>query len=241
MNKDSDINKLRFLLHKYYEAQTTPEEENQIVSLFSKIEVEDIPNDLAFDRKLFLSMKEIIPDPTNLEIPDDLFGKINQEIAETSSIASIERKKKWKKPFVYAGSVAAACLLFAICIQIIFKSSILKSPTIENLAENPVESPKDSLSKISDPLPTKTIAEKSEQKQSRRSSEHHSNQTMAEIGVLPNEENGYIEITDPEEAREIIVEIGRLLANNSRKTNEATLMVENAVNEYKEITKSILK
>ena len=65
---------------------------------------------------------------------------------------------------------------------------------------------------------------------------------LAESSVDPNkQEDGYIEITDPEEAEKIIIEIGRLLAANSQKTNEAIRHLEKTIDDYKELTKSILQ
>ena len=65
---------------------------------------------------------------------------------------------------------------------------------------------------------------------------------IAENVDQPNRlEDGFIEITDPEEAERIVMEIGRLLASNTQKTNEAILHLEKTVDEYKEITKSILR
>ena len=71
---------------------------------------------------------------------------------------------------------------------------------------------------------------------------HHPGNAIAENVDQPNRlEDGFIEITDPEEAERIVMEIGRLLASNTQKTNEAILHLEKTVDEYKEITKSILR
>lgn len=241
MNKDNDIFRLRFLLQRYYEAETSPEEEDIIMSLFSEIEAVDIPEDLIADRKLFLSMMELTPSQTNMEIPDDLVGKINQVIIDTSESDTWRRKQKWKKPFMYVSTVAAACLIFAFCVHYLNLSNIPESPTIDNRAENPVATLETSHSIVSDPIETKIVSEKLEKMPSTRSSKPQKIHAAAEKEVLPHEDDGYIEITDPEEAREIMLEIGRLLANNTKKANEATRMVENTIDEYKEFTKSIPK
>ncbi len=241
MNKNNDIIRLRFLLQRYYEAETSPEEEDLIMSLFSEIEAVYVPEDLMADRKLFLSMKEFLPSKTNLVIPDDLLNNINLKIIATSQGATKRRKQKWKKPFFYIGTVAAACVIFAFGIHYLNLSNIPKSPTIDNRAENPVVIHETSHSIASDPVETKMTSEKLEKMPTAQSNKPQRVHEMAEEVGLPNEADGYIEITDPEEAREIVLEIGRLLANNSKKANEATRMVENTIDEYKEITKSIPK
>ncbi len=196
MNNNINLNNLRQLLHKYYEAETTPEEEKLIISLFSEIQAEDIPEDLAEDRLLFLSMNELLPTQPELEAPDDLFENIHRKISETSGEQSTNTKGKWKKRLLYPVGIAAACIVLAI----IFNPSETTNSEIES----------------TEPI----------------------NQYVAKIGIHPNTDDGYFEITDQEEAKEIILEIGRLLANNSTKAKEATQMVESTVEEFKEIKKS---
>lgn len=53
--------------------------------------------------------------------------------------------------------------------------------------------------------------------------------------------DGFIEVTDPEEVKKIALGIGKLLAHNSEKTNDAISHISTTIDSYKEITKSILK
>lgn len=197
MNNNINLNNLRQLLHKYYEAETSPEEEILIISLFSEIPAEDIPEDLAEDRLLFLTMNELLPTQPELEAPDDLYEKINRKISKMSGEQSTNTKGKWKKRLLYPAGITAAC----VAISIIFN-------------------------------PSETIKTEVE------SAEPTINHYVAKIGLHPNTDDGYFEVTDPEEAKEIILEIGNLLANNSTKAKEATQMVESTVEEFKEINKS---
>ncbi len=240
MNNNLDLNKLRFLLHKYYEAETSPEEENIIISIFSESDAEDIPEDLIADREIFLSMKEFLPCQSELEIPDDLFSKINREISDAPLAESKDSKTRWKRPFAYAVAAAVACIVLAFGIWHINTSRVLKSPTIANVAKHPAPSPEDSHSIDPEPIETKAIAETPVQKPSIDPPERRRHRIVKASVESTNEEDGYVEITDPEEAREIILEISNLLAINSRKTSEATRMVEAAIDEYKEITKQLL-
>ncbi len=241
MNNNLDLNKLRGLLHKYYEAETSPDEENFIISIFSEIEAETTPEYMTADREFFLSIKELLPCPTDLESPADLLGKINREISVASGIVLKDTKKKWERHFYYAVSAAVACVLLSFGMWHIYTSHFLKSSTVDNLVENPSATIEEYHSIISEPIETKTISETSMQKPSACPPARQSHHIIAEDVALHQDDNKYIEITDPEEAREIILEIGKLLANNSRKTKEATRIVEEAVDEYKEITKQLLK
>lgn len=65
--------------------------------------------------------------------------------------------------------------------------------------------------------------------------------TTVTIASVREEEDCYVEITDPEEAEKIILEIANILAVNSRKTNEALRHIEKTVDEYRQLTKSILQ
>ncbi len=241
MNKNIDLTKLRFLLHKYYEAETSPEEEYWLVSMFSEIKEEDCPEDLSDDRKLFVSMINLLPSPTDMQAPDNLPVKIKESISESSCHIAKDSKKKWKKPFTYASAVAVACMVLAFGVRYIFVSGLQNSPIIENQTEKTYTSSDTPNSIISDtPVSTK----RPETIEPMQPIEHPKTQrkiTVAEHRAKPKTDDGYIEITDPEEAQKIILEIGTLLAMNSQKTNEATQMVANTVEEYKEITKTILK
>lgn len=240
MKNELDIDKLRSLLHKYYEAETSPEEERLITSYFSD-GAEDIPQDLTDDRIFFSSMKELLPSGADAEIPDDLLGKIKRDIAGKSSVVTDDKKKRWKHPFFTAGAAAAVCLVLAAGIGFITIPEIHKPPTPESLADTPSVPNTDSSTGFSDRSEVKTAAKTTGQKPQSVAKEPQKNLKTAETGVSPDATDGYMEITDPEEARKIVMEIGRLLSNNTRQTNEAIRMVENTVDEYKEITKSILK
>lgn len=239
MKNNIDIDKARFLLHKYYEAETSPEEVKLIEVFFS--DAKDIPKDITVDQILFSSMKELLPCQTDLEVPDDLLDKIHQDITVTPHNISKEVKGKWKNPFVYAGIAAVACLVLVLGIRYIAISTIPEPPSTDYVAKTPSAPTGNSPTVISEPVEAQTASELSDQQPSVESYAPPINQATAEIGVSLIEGDGYIEITDPEEAQKIVIEIGRLLANNSRETNEAIRLVENTVDEYKEITKSILQ
>lgn len=241
MNNNFDMDKLRFLLHKYYEAETSPEEEKLLMAFFSETDAENIPQDLTADRILFSSMKELLPCQTDLEAPDGLLEKIYQNIRITPHNVSMDVKEKWKKPFLYAVIAAIACLVLSLGIRYFAISNISKPPVTKYVVEAPSFSTGNSPTVISDSVKAPTGSKSSDQKPSVTPPVSQSNQSVAETGVSPNEAEGYIEITDPEEAQKIVMEIGRLLANNSRETNEAIRLVENTVDEYKEISKSILQ
>lgn len=54
-------------------------------------------------------------------------------------------------------------------------------------------------------------------------------------------DDGYLEITDPEEVREIARRIGLLIAGNTDKANKALLHLGKAIEDNKQTTKRLLQ
>lgn len=181
---------IRTLLHKFYEAETSPEEESLLVSFFRTTPENEIPIDLTEDRLFFLSMTSLYPDQSSLEVPQNLEEKIAAivDTPQTSSFA--KRQRHWKRRVAYTGIAAAVCAMIIV-----------------GISNRPFQSP--------------------------------TRESVQSYGKLT--EDGYIEITDPKEAERITLEIGQLLASNSKKTDEAFSRLTYALDEYKEITKSVLK
>ena len=69
-----NLTKIRILLEKFYDGESTLEEENQLIIFFSS---EDIPESLESDKKLFLSMK---CKDSDIKVPDDLNDNISDFI-----------------------------------------------------------------------------------------------------------------------------------------------------------------
>lgn len=181
---------IRTLLNKYYEAETSPEEERLLESFFCNTPENEIPKDLTEDRLLFLSMTSLHPDQSSLVVPHNLVEKIDA-IVDTPQISSFaKRQRHWKRRVAYTGIAAAVCAMITV--------GILNRPSQSTTRES-----------------------------------------VQSIGKLTDD--GYIEITDPKEAERIALEIGQLLASNSKKTDEAFSRLTYAFDEYKEITKSVLK
>lgn len=186
---------MRRLLHKYYEGESTPEEESLLVSYFKFTPDDEIPEDLSDDVILFRSLSTLSSEISDLEIPDDLFERIS--LVSNAPLASSSRnlERKWMRRIAYV--VAAACVVL-----------LLYSGNQHLPFNNKPEGIATMTANVSD----------------------------AHIS-----DDGFIEITDPEEAEKIMLEIGRLLATNTKQSNEAIQHLEKTVDEYKELTKSILK
>lgn len=195
MKDKPNIDHIRLLLHKYYEAETTPEEETLLETFFQATPADQLPEDLAEDGTLFNSLAPLHPGIPNLVIPEDLPDRMSEATDTPPDHPSGKIQRLWHQCISYVAAAACACLLIYIGNQ-------------------------------------------------RSHSDHNTKRSAMMTEEVPSGnvlDDGFIEITDPEEAEKIMTEIGLLLAANTRQTNEAIQHLEKTVDEYKELTKSILK
>lgn len=237
MKYDNDINTIRHLLDKYYRAETSPDEEERIGTFFSEMDHAYIPEDMVADARLFSLMKETHTLPSECEVPDDLIDKLNGIVETPIPSTTYSEWRRIFKIFKYSGIAVAACAAWAI---IMFK------PFEQHTETNPI------LNNQPDMIHDKRTAEIKENEESVLTIVKSQSDKYAfaekQIGEMTETEqspaeasDGFIEITDPEEARKIAMSIGNLLAQNAGKTNDAMMQIENSIDSYKEITKSILQ
>ncbi|MDE6279052.1 MAG: hypothetical protein K2M05_03685 [Paramuribaculum sp.] len=220
MNNNFDINHIRLLLGKYYEGATSLTEEEQLAAFFNEADDNLIPKDMLADKKLFAAMKELQPRLSESEIPGDLIGMIDEIISQPEVKQSSADNGKKPRLFIrYSALAAAAALLWAIITLMPDFANKNADMPVELTAEVVVHSP---AGEYDDTATTLSVA--------------------ASTDITADEENdNYIEITDPEEARKIVTEIGMLLAQNLDRSNEAISQIGTTFNNYKEITKTILQ
>lgn len=69
MKRDKNIEQIKSLLARFYEGQTTPEEERLLADFFRR---EDVPEDLQEDKQLFL----LLAQTSDQEMPQDIAKEI---------------------------------------------------------------------------------------------------------------------------------------------------------------------
>ena len=69
MKRDKNIEQIKSLLARFYEGQTTPEEERLLADFFRR---EDVPEDLQEDKQLFL----LLAQTSDKEMPQDIADEI---------------------------------------------------------------------------------------------------------------------------------------------------------------------
>ena len=243
MKTKFDIDAIRILLHKYYEAETTPEEELLLESFFRNTPPDEIPEDLAEDGCLFSSLEMLHPSDPEMEVPEGLLETIS-EITEISDIKhNFDIRRNWPRRIGYVIAAACACIFVALGIKNMTAPKEIETTLKEYAKESPTESPSDTPTEP----PVSPIYEVyqpaspepnhiSKMRRSRRRN------VMAENMAASSElEDGFIEITDPEEAERIAMEIGKLISRNSEKANDAIVQLGNTMEDYKQMTKSIIQ
>lgn len=224
MKNNHDINDIRLLLEKYYEGATSLTEEKQLADFFNEADDDRIPKDLIADKKLFATMREVQPRPVDSEIPGDLIGKIDKLISQPEAQKTSAGNGKKRHLFIrYSAIAAAAALLWAIVTLMPDFGTKKADMPVDYTAEAAVLSP---ANEYDDTTATLLVAQSTD---------------ISATSPDGEENDNYIEITDPEEARKIALEIGMLLAQNIDRTNEAISQIGTTFNNYKEITKNILQ
>lgn len=233
LNK-SDI---RSLLHKYYEADTTPEEEHLLESFFHDSPAEEIPEDMNADRKIFSAFIELHADSSETDVPADLVKSVTSLTEGYADSSLSKNQRNWNRFIVYAAAAACLSIVLTLGIRWIASTTLRTSEASGHIAVVPFEQPKHhsainhEVNEVSDPADQEYKAPSNSQKKNKATVKTASDA----------DEDGFIEITDPEEAKKIIMEIGNLLNANSQKTNEALQHIEKTVDEYRQLTKSILQ
>ena len=82
MTYDMNIEQIKSLLARFYEGQTTPEEERLLADFFRR---EDVPEDLQEDKQLFL----LLAQTSDQEMPQDIAEEIT---AFVNNLGQTEKK-----------------------------------------------------------------------------------------------------------------------------------------------------
>ena len=227
MKYDYDIDYVRSLLDKYYLAETSAEEEEVLESFFNDVNTEEIPQDLASEKKLFSLMGNLHPSQQEFKTPDYLMERLNNIVEKP--VSNVRLRTKLHNLILYIGGSVAACILIAF-IMVFINRHKDETPNVRIV--------EDKHKKTEAPALVKGVETKADVPEL----EHKANET--EISAKAHEEvgeDGFIEIDDPEKAREILQNIGKLLAQNAEETNNAMVNISNSIDSYKEISKSILQ
>lgn len=112
---------MKQLLNKYYEGLTTEQEEQTLKDWLLS---EDVPEEFAADRELFLQLQSAATNEPELPggFSERLEALIDSE-AQREELQKSSRQSAIRKMFIAVGSVAAACLVFFIAFNHVSEKS----------------------------------------------------------------------------------------------------------------------
>ena len=96
MKRDKNIEQIKSLLARFYEGQTTPEEERLLADFFRR---EDVPEDLQEDKQLFLLLAQTSDQEMPQDIADEITAFVNN-LGQTK-IQPLIPEDKQRKGVIY--------------------------------------------------------------------------------------------------------------------------------------------
>jgi hypothetical protein len=112
-----DTKRIDLLLQRYYEGQSSLEEEKELISFFSE---HDVPEHLILDKACFLAQKEI-----QLTVPSNLGSTLEQNIDQWDQSSKKNRILSWSK---WSLGIAACTLAVFMAVKPIFTETTSLSP-----------------------------------------------------------------------------------------------------------------
>ena len=143
MKRDKNIEQIKSLLARFYEGQTTPEEERLLADFFRR---EDVPEDLQQDKQLFL----LLVQASDQEMPQDIAEEITafvNNLGQTKIQPLIPEDKQHKgvifrlktPPKMWYRVAATVAILFAIGGGVFFHQQTYTTDPFRDTCSTPEE------------------------------------------------------------------------------------------------------
>ncbi len=118
MKRDKNIEQIQSLLARFYEGQTTPDEERLLAAYFRR---EDVPEKLQEDKQLFLMLAQISDQEMPTDIAEEITAFVNN-LGQTEKKPVLSEEKQHKgiiyrlktPPKMWYRIAATVAILFAI-------------------------------------------------------------------------------------------------------------------------------
>lgn len=143
MKRDKNIEQIKSLLARFYEGQTTPEEERLLADFFRR---EDVPEDLQEDKQLFL----LLAQTSDQEMPQDIAEEITafvNNLGQTKKKPILSEVKHHKgiiyrlktPPKMWYRLAATVAILFAIGGGVFFHQQTYTTDPFRDTCSTPEE------------------------------------------------------------------------------------------------------
>jgi len=232
MKKD-DID-IERLLERYYSAETTPDEEYLLQEYFASGETD--PKYMA-DAKLFRSLASLHQMDMDTGVPEDLLGKLEDSLTKAAKL------NVWRRRAVWTGIAAAvAGTIVWTGLNIVDKDSGMPDISTHNAVavQAPDTQQKDTVreevvapSVISSNPSPRHISRTTEKAPTPRKEQI---ETDLPISQAEFEDDGYIEIEDPEAVLKLTERISSLMAFTSETSQETIIKANEPFCRYEQLT-----
>ena len=149
MKRDKNIEQIKSLLARFYEGQTTPEEERLLADFFR---CEDVPEDLQEDKQLFL----LLAQTSDQEMPQDIAEEITafvNNLGQTKIQPLIPEDKQRKgvifrlktPPKIWYRVAATVAILLAIGGGVLFHQRTYTTDPFRDTCSTPEEAAREIL------------------------------------------------------------------------------------------------
>ena len=143
MTYDMNIEQIKSLLARFYEGQTTPEEERLLADFFRR---EDVPEDLQQDKQLFLMLAQISDKKMPADIADEIATFVNN-LGQTEKKPILSEVKHHKgiiyrlktPPKMWYRVAATVAILFAIGGGVFFHQRTYTTDPFRDTCSTPEE------------------------------------------------------------------------------------------------------
>ena len=143
MTYNMTIEQVKSLLSRFYEGQTTPEEERQLAAFFRR---EDVPEDLQQDKQLFLLLAQTSEQEMPQDIAEEITAFVNN-LGQTKIQPLIPEDKQRKgvifrlktPPKMWYRVAATVAILFAIGGGVLFHQRTYTTDPFRDTCSTPEE------------------------------------------------------------------------------------------------------
>ena len=196
----------RTLLDRWYDGKTTTADEDALTLYFTASE--NIPEDMKADAAVFALPTEK-SQTMSQDIPNDLIAKVNGAIIA-------EKARKHRYTFWYTAASVAACACIALVLGL--SQSTELTPTTGNTYANAVQKPKESTSEAQTVTPSDIENAVENEIPAEAPTAVPTKPRYAQAATVYDD---YHNVSEPEEAERIQLEVAALLSQSINSTGKA--------------------
>ncbi len=227
MNYKPQINEIQTLLHKYYDGETTPADEQLLKELFAVVDIDDLPEGMKADKMMFDGLRALDTADASIAIPEELGHRLELITEPGKSITP------WVSIRRYA-AIAAAVAVLAI-VTFVAVRLISTTESVDLVSTTTVETDTTSIYTAPPVVTTPELLEES----AATPVAHAKPTEHMTTSAKPKADITYREVTDIAEARAIATRCAELLTKGNQQTVRVADEVDTQLNHVYQIITNI--